>query len=142
MNGACAIALKIAKILAAQASAPSFKDDLGASATTNKIVAHKLAAQVPISDSVPKFLRRCHGASFVIFLEHRSKKNTGDLKEKKVIAPQTQYFQRLARCSPNKKRGSSLRRYTAFCILWVAAPDIASPHKKAEFNAILRFSKS
>ena len=46
MNYACAIALKIANILAAQALAQSFTNYCGASAIASKIV----APQVPISE--------------------------------------------------------------------------------------------
>ena len=45
LNCACAIALKIAQILAAQASAQTFKNSCGASAIASEIV----AAQVPSS---------------------------------------------------------------------------------------------
>ena len=70
MTCACAIALKIAKILAAQASAQSFKNNCGASAIASEIIAPQacaaiIAAQVPIFDlNYVLFIRALHNVPF------------------------------------------------------------------------------
>ena len=58
LNCACAIALKIAEILAAQASAQPFKNNYGTSAIARNILF--FAAQVPTSDRTRTFTKSAH----------------------------------------------------------------------------------